>query len=81
MRPMCFPGFGVTKLTILEQASIGRGGFAAVRARRASNPLPEANERGGRSETVGVDDILNSRVLFETFFAQFRALDDACEFK
>ena len=53
-----------------------------MRAHNAAQlPLPEANERGGRSETVGVDDILNSRVLFETFFAQFRALDDACEFK
>lgn len=31
-------------------------------------------------ETMGVADIMNSLVLFKTFFAKFRALDDACIF-
>jgi len=31
-------------------------------------------------ETLGVADIMNSLVLFKTFFAKFRALDDACIF-
>jgi len=31
-------------------------------------------------ETMGVADVMNSLVLFKTFFAKFRALDDACVF-
>jgi aspartyl aminopeptidase len=31
-------------------------------------------------ETVGVQDVLTSKQLFEAFFAEFRALDDACAF-
>ena len=31
-------------------------------------------------ETVGVQDVLTSKQLFEAFFAEFRALDDACGF-
>ena len=31
-------------------------------------------------ETVGVEDIFTSKVLFETFFREFRQLDDSCAF-
>mmetsp|Transcript_70068 Transcript_70068/g.121284 ORF Transcript_70068/g.121284 Transcript_70068/m.121284 type:complete len:485 (+) Transcript_70068:78-1532(+) len=32
-------------------------------------------------ETIGVADIMNSTILFKTFFANFRTLDDACIFE
>lgn len=52
---------------------------AKVGVRTADVGIPSLSMHSIR-ETVGVDDILNSRILFETFFAKFRELDEKCSF-